>query len=84
MKQKDIALIIIIAAISGAISFAASHLIFTTPKNRQQSVAVVDKITTDFTTPDSKFFNSQSIDPAKLIEVQNSNNTNPFNGSSGH
>ena len=80
MKQKDIALIIMIAGISGAVSFAASHFVFATAKSRQQAVAVVDPITTDFATPDAKFFNSQSIDPAKLIEVQSSNNPNPFNG----
>ncbi len=83
MKQKDIALIIVIAAISGALSFAVSHFVFATPQDRQQQVAVVDAITTDFTTPDPKFFNAQSINPAKLIEVGNGNNTNPFNGS-GH
>lgn len=83
MKQKDIALIIVIAAISAAVSFAASQFLFATPRDRQQQVAVVDAITTEFSVPDSKFFNSQSIDPAKLIEVQNTNNSNPFNGS-GH
>ena len=83
MKQKDIALIILIAAISGTASFAVSHFLFATPQNRQQQVAVVDPITTDFATPDTKFFNSQSIDAAKLIEVGGGNNTNPFNGS-GH
>ena len=83
MKQKDIALIILIAGISGGISFAVSHFIFAAPQNRQQSVAVVDVITTSFTTPDTKFFNSQSVDPAKLIEVGSVNNPNPFN-TSGH
>lgn len=83
MKQKDIALIIIIAAISGVISFAVSNFLFATPQNRHQAVAVIDPITTDFATPDTKFFNSQSIDPAKLIEVGSSNNTNPFSGT-GH
>jgi len=82
MKQKDIALIVIIGAISAAISFAASQFLFATPRDRQQQVASVDAITTEFPVPDAKFFNSQSIDPAKLIEVQNSNNnSNPFNGS---
>lgn len=81
MKQKDVALIIFIAAISGAISFAASHLLFASAKDRQQTASVVQNITTQFITPDPKFFNNQSIDPAKLIEVGNSNNTNPFNGS---
>lgn len=83
MKQKDIALIIVIAAVSGSISFALSHFLFASPQNQQQQVAVVDAITTEFTTPDPKFFNSQSINPAKLIEVGSSNNTNPFSGS-GH
>jgi hypothetical protein len=81
MKQKDIALIILISAISAVVSFVASNILFSTPQNRQQKVAVVDKINTQFLTPDPQFFNSQSIDPTQLIEVQNSNNTNPFNGS---
>lgn len=84
MKQKDVALIIIIAAISGSISFAASHFLFASPQNHEQQVAVVDPITTDFTTPDTKFFNAQSIDPAKLIQVGSNNNTNPFNGTGQH
>lgn len=83
MKQKDIALIILIAAISGSISFAVSHFLFSTPQNNQQMVAVVDPITPEFTTPDTKFFNANSINPAKLIEVGNGNNSNPFDGS-GH
>jgi hypothetical protein len=82
MKQKDLALVIIIAAISGGVSFAVSHFLFLTPQNRSQTVALVDRITTDFPTPDPKFFNGQSINPAKLIEIpNNTNNTNPFNGS---
>lgn len=82
MKQKDLALIIVIGAISAAISFAASHFLFASPGDRQQKVAMVDPITTQFINPDAKFFNSQSIDPAKLIEVGSGNNSNPFNGSS--
>ena len=83
MKQKDVALIILIAGISGAISFAVSHFLFATPQNHAQKVAVVDPITTEFMNPDPKFFNSSSINPAKLIEVGSGNNSNPFNGS-GH
>lgn len=83
MKQKDIALILFIAGMSGVVSYAVSHFIFATPANRQQQVAVVDPVSTSFETPDTKFFNSQSIDPAKLIEVGSSNNSNPFSGS-GH
>lgn len=81
MKQKDLALIIFIAGLSAVISYSASHFLFATPKDRQQQVAVVDPITADFPAPDPKFFNSQSINPAKLIEVGSGNNSNPFSGS---
>ena len=48
MKQKDVALIILISAISAVISFAASHILFATPANREQRVAVVDKTLTGY------------------------------------
>jgi hypothetical protein len=80
MKQKDVALIIVIAAISGFASYFVSHLIFATPANRQQKVEVVDAITPDFPTPNPKYFNSNAIDPAQVIQVGDGNNTNPFKG----
>lgn len=83
MKQKDIALIVIVAFLSGAIALVASQFLFATPENRQQMVAQVDPINSEFTQPDQKFFNNQSINPAKLIQVGGGNNTNPFNGT-GH
>jgi len=83
MKQKDIALIIIIAAISAGLSFGLSQLVFSSAQPGNQKAAVVDSITTDFTNPNPKFFNAQSINPSKLIQVSPSNNPNPFNGA-GH
>jgi hypothetical protein len=80
MKQKDIALIIVIAAISGFISFFAARFLFATPANRQQKVEVVDKITSEFPTPSPKYFNPNSIDAAQLIQVTDNQNPNPFNG----
>ena len=82
MKQKDIALIIIIVAISGVISFLASRWIFARPADRQQKAEVVDIITSDFPLPDSKYFNNNAIDPTQLIQIGNSNNPNFFGGSS--
>jgi hypothetical protein len=80
MKQKDIALIIVIAAVSAFASFFISRLVFATPENRQQKVEVVDKITNEFPMPRSKYFNSESINAAKLIQVTDNQNPNPFNG----
>ena len=81
MKQKDIALIVVIAAVSGVISFFVSGKIFVTSSNREQKVEKVDAISADFKQPDSKYFNKDSINPAQTIQLGESNNQTPFKGS---
>jgi hypothetical protein len=81
MKQKDVALIIVIAFVSAVVSFVVSNKLFVTPSNRQQQVEVVDPITASFQTPDSKYFNTSSIDPTQSSNVTSDNNQNPFSGS---
>lgn len=80
MKQKDIAIIIVIVFISAIASLFVSKAIFAPPKNRQQQVEVVLPITADFPQPDSRYFNSTAYDPTKLITISQSNNTDPFSG----
>jgi hypothetical protein len=80
MKQKDIALVIVIVCISAVASFVVSRLVFVSPANRQQQVDVVQAINDSFPTPDSRYFNSNSIDPTQLIQIGNTTNPNPFNG----
>jgi hypothetical protein len=80
MKQKDVALILVIAFVSAVFSFLLSNKLFVTPTTRQQKVEVVDKITSDFQQPDKKYFNSSSIDPTQSSQVGVDNNQNPFNG----
>lgn len=77
MKQKDIALIIVVVFISVVISIVASKFIFT-PKKRHQTVQVVSPISADFPTPDTNYFNNQSIDVTKIITIGNSTNPDPF------
>lgn len=81
MKQKDLALIVVIAFVSAVISLFVSKAIFVSPKARQQQVEVVQPITADFPQPDTRYFNSNSIDPTQTITIGQNNNTNPFNGS---
>lgn len=82
MKQKDIALLIVIAAISGIVSYVVSTKIFVTPANRQQKVETVDAISPTFQVPNDRYFNSQSVDPTRLVELGANNNQNPFKGAS--
>ena len=78
MKQKDVILIVVIAVVAGILSFIISGLLFVTPENQQQKVEVAPVITTQFSTPDSNYFNSASINPTQTIQIGNSNNPAPF------
>lgn len=82
MKQKDIALIVVIVFVSAVISLLVSSRIFVTPKSRQQQVEVVQPISASFQAPDKAYFNSNSFDPAQLITIGQNTNTNPFSATS--
>jgi hypothetical protein len=82
MKQKDLALIVVVIIISAFISLFVSKAIFAPPKNRQQQVEVVQPITADFPKPDDHYFNSQAFDPTKLITIGQNTNSDPFSGTS--
>lgn len=81
MKQKDIALIILVIAVSGAISFFVSKHVFESPESRQQEVEVVQPISAEFAQPDTRYFNSQAFDPTQLITIGQNANPDPFSGS---
>lgn len=83
MKQKDIVLIIVVVFISGVFSLVLSNYLFSSPRNRQEKVEVVEPITAEFDTPekDDKYFNAQAIDPTQIIRIGDNNNQQPFNTS---
>ncbi len=79
MKQKDWTLVIVVIIISVVVSIVITKAIITPPKNRQQKVEIIEPISDQFPTPDSKYFNSKSIDPTQLIKIGDSSNPAPFN-----
>jgi len=78
MKQKDIAIIIVVVAVSGVISFFAGRFLFNKPQNRQVQAEVVDVISTEFTRPSTKYFNESSIDPTEQVQIGQGTNAAPF------
>lgn len=81
MKQKDIAVVVVVAFLSAILSFVISGKIFVTPENRQQAVEKVDVIKPDFDQPDSRYFNADSINPTvNPTPGSGGTNQNPFNG----
>lgn len=78
MKQKDFILVAVVVFISGMASFFLSSKLFSAPKNRQQEVEVVEKISSDFPKPDSRYFNTNALDPTQNITIGENQNPKPF------
>lgn len=81
MKQKDIALIIVVAFISVLFAVLLSKAIFNNANDRKLTAEVVTPITTEFNSdPDKRYFNQESIDPTQIIRIGGNSNEQPFEG----
>lgn len=78
MKQKDILLLAMVVIISTVVALVVSNLLIGSPKKTEQQVETVQKITTDFPSPDKAYYNDQAINPTKDITIGNTNNPDPF------
>ncbi len=81
MKQKDIAIVIVVVIASGVLAVVTSKLTIK-PADKQQQAEVVQAITPDFPAPDQRFFNNKSIDPTLPIQIGDNTNPDPFKGES--
>lgn len=80
MKQKDIALLIVIGVVSAAISLFLSNALFGESKQREQQVETVEAISAEFPAPNNEYFNAEAVNPAQPVEIGTSSNPNPFTG----
>ncbi len=78
MKQKDIALILVISFMSALISVFISNALISPPKNRKEQVEVVDVISPIFPEADKKYFNANSLNPTETISIGEDPNLTPF------
>ncbi len=78
MKQKDIALIILVVGLSAIVSFFVSNKLFTAPEDLSTKVEVVEPITDEFPEPDKRYYNSKSINPTQEIVIGEDKNQQPF------
>ncbi len=81
MKQKDILLIVVVAIVAAVSSYLIATQIFVSKESRQQKVEVVDEIKPTMESVDKRFFNSDSINPARDSDLSSTNPV-PFNGTS--
>lgn len=78
IKQQDIALLLVVAFISAVLSFFVSGALFSSPKNRNIKVEVVQPISAEFAEPDGRYFNENSVNPTQLIRILENANQAPF------
>jgi flagellar basal body-associated protein FliL len=78
MKQKDIALLVVIVIVAGVMSLLITQTIFVSKKSRDLTAEKVDPIQAEFKKPDTKVFNSKSINPTQLIKIGDGSNPAPF------
>lgn len=64
MKKSDIAMVVLIASVSVMISFViANQISFLKPPQKGEDVKTIEKINPDVTTPDTKVFRADAINP---------------------
>lgn len=79
MKQKDIAMILVISFASAVLSLVISNLLFSSQSKRTLEAPTVTAITPEFNEPEKKYFNDQSINPSQIIRIGDNANQLPFN-----
>jgi hypothetical protein len=78
MKAKDIGVLVVVGVVSALFSYFLSSLLISSSDDRKATVEVVAPISSDFTRPDSKYFNASSVNPTQDIVIEPVTNPNPF------
>ncbi len=78
MKQKDIALIVVVGFLAAIFSLLLTQTIFVTRENRNLSAEVVEPISAEFKQPDKNVFNAEAVNPTQLIQIGDSTKQTPF------
>ncbi len=77
MKSRDVGIIGIAIILAIIFSVIISKFVFVAHSSGQK-VEVVPLISSNFSKPDSRYFNANSIDLTQFISIGNNSNSNPF------
>lgn len=81
MKQKDILTIVVIAGVSAILSFFAAKAFFGGEKVYKLTSPNVPTISSEFKSPDTAYFNKDSLNLTKNIQIGDSTNQKPIKNS---
>jgi len=80
MKKSDIAMIILIAAVSMMLAYFAAQTILGNVQNESVQVKTIDRISTEVTEPDPSVFNSNAINPTVEVIIGGDQSNNSDQG----
>ncbi len=78
MKQKDLAALILVAALSLGASWFVFNALLNKPEDRATEVKVVTPIDAEFPQPDKNIFKEGYLNPTELIRIGGPTKPNPF------
>jgi hypothetical protein len=85
MERKEIATLSVVAVVAALFSLIVAGALFNSPSKHTATALTVQPISSTF--PDVKndpnynfYLNSNALDPTQPIEIGNSQNSTPFNG----
>ena len=78
IKQGDIAMIVLVTAISLVVAYLVSGVLINSPDSRSTPVEIAIPISAEFAEPDPEIFNDNAINPTELIKIGDANTTSPF------
>lgn len=78
MKKQDIAIIILIVAISALAAYLIGRAIVGDPQQQAVQVPTVEAVSTNVEEPDNRVFNDNAINPTVEINIGDSSNRQPF------
>lgn len=78
MKTKDIYIIILIGVFSTVVSIIVSGLFIGGGESRTETVEVVPVISSELNRPSNEYFNADSINPTRTIQIGGEASPTPF------
>lgn len=72
MKKSDIAMVVLVAAISVVIAFVIAQQVFSGYETGKTKVKTIEKIEADVVQPDPNIFNKNAINPSVPVELLDS------------
>ncbi len=78
MRKQDIAIIVLIVAISAMAAYFIGRAIIGDPQQQSVQVPTAEPISTNVEQPDARTFNERAINPTVEINIGDSSNQQPF------